>query len=123
MHRKHGPQRITNGKSVQAESRQSHSRLMLYHWLLRKGSSRIQCSGDDIAGNARTRDFAFEPAADVFFKPDAVHEVVQGLIQGLAESIVVDACRINKADVVFCKRHRRKRDQFDAVLLGIFPDR
>ena len=51
------------------------------------------------------------------------HVVVQRLVQCNAEGIVIDAGRIDEADVVFRKRNRRQGFEGDAILFGMQADR
>ena len=50
-----------------------------------------------------------------------MHVVVERLLQRDAERVVVDAGRVDEADVVLRERDRRQRLQRDAVVLRVLP--
>ncbi len=59
----------------------------------------------------RPRHLVIEPLAHVVLESDAVHVVVQRLLQRGAEQVVVDARRVGEADVVVGEWHVRRRMQ------------
>jgi hypothetical protein len=60
-----------------------------------------------------------KPVAHVLIQPDAVHEVVQGLVERLAHGVVVGAGGVDEADIVLGEADRRQRPQGDAVFFRV----
>lgn len=61
-------------------------------------------------------DCILEPAANILFYANAVHEVVDGFLERLPQAVVVDARGVDEADVVAREGALGQRDQLDAVL-------
>jgi hypothetical protein len=69
--------------------------------------------------HARLGHVAGEPAAHVFFQAQAVHVVVERLLQRHAQRVVVHARGVDEADVVLGEAHGRQRQQRHAVVGGL----
>ena len=82
----------------------------------------VKSSGNEVSGNSRFGHLSSEPTADIFLQPDAVHKVVERFVECLPESVMIDAGRVNEADIVFGERHRGKRNQRDSIFLRVLSD-
>ena len=75
-----------------------------------KGQERLaQRAFDEVARHAGSRHarvfVAAEPLPHIVVQADAVHVVVQRLVQRDAERVVIDAGRVDETDIIFGKRY------------------
>ena len=94
---------------------------------------RCRCGGprqsprNELARNLGFGHREIEPPPNILIQPDAVHEVVDRLLQAHAQRVVVDPGRVAEADVVLGEAAVRpgvgQRLQRHAVALRVQPDR
>ena len=72
---------------------------------------------------SRAERIQFKPVSHIFLKPYAVHKVVNGFFQSLAEAVVVDTAGVGKADVVAGKPIKRALVKRNAIGLRVLAYR